>query len=122
MKPLGVHMVWVAVKDINQAKNFFGKTLGMTMTADSPEHSWAEFTTPEGAQLGVAGNTEGDCPIQPGDNAVMCITVENAEAAKQELEEKGVRCFDICEVPGHVKMFLIQDESDNYYHIVERLG
>ena|SRR5579872_4096173 len=116
-------MVWVAVKDINQAKEFFGKTLGMTMTADSPEHNWAEFTTPEGAQLGVAGNTQEDnCPIKPSDNAVMCITVENAENTKQELEAKGVRCFDIYEVPGHVKMFLVQDESDNYYHIVERLN
>lgn len=120
MKPLGIHMVWVTVKDFNKAKDFFGKTLGMTLSQDSPEHSWAEFSTPEGARLGVSRESD-NCPIKPGDNAVMCITVENAVAEKQELEAKGVRCWDIIEVPGHAKMFFIQDESNNYYQVVELL-
>ena len=120
MKPLGIHMTWVAVKDFNQAKDFFGNTLGMTLMSDAPEHNWAEFSTPEGAMLGVAGSSD-DCPIKPGDNAVLCITVEDAVATKEELEAKSVRCWDIIEVPGHVKMFLIQDESGNYYHIVQKL-
>ena len=121
MKPLGIHMVWVTVKDMGKAKDFFGKTLGMTLTSDSPEHQWAEFSTPSGTHVGVSGDAE-HCPIKPGDNAVMCITVENAQEAKQELEAKGVRCWDIHEVPGHVKMFFIQDESNNYYHVVQMLN
>jgi predicted enzyme related to lactoylglutathione lyase len=121
MKPLGIQMVWVTVKDFQQAKEFFGNTLGFTQTSDSPEYNWAEFSTPSGAHLGVSGDAE-HCPIKPGDNAVMCITVENAEETKKELESKGIKCWDIHEVPGHVKMFFIQDASDNYYHIVEMLG
>lgn len=120
MKPLGIQMIWVTVKDFNQAKDFFGKTLGMTLSQDSPEYNWAEFSTPEGARLGVCGESD-HSPIKAGDNAVMCITVENAVEAKQELEAKGVHCWDIHEVPGHVKMFFIQDESDNYYQVVELL-
>jgi len=122
MKPLGIQMVWVTVNDMNQAKEFFGKTLGMTLTQDSPEHSWAEFCIPEQkTYLGVSGPSD-NCPIKPGDNAVICITVENVVATKEELEAKGVRCWDIVEVPEHVKMFLIQDESNNYYHIVQMLS
>ncbi len=120
MKPLGIHMVWVTVADFNQAKEFFGTTLGMTLMADSPEHMWAEFTTPEGTFIGVSGNAE-HSPVKPGGNAVICITVEDAVASKQELESKSVTCGDIHEVPGHVKMFLIQDASGNYYHIVQKL-
>jgi predicted enzyme related to lactoylglutathione lyase len=120
MKPVGIHMVWVTVQDINQAKNFFGKQLGMTLTADSPEHQWAEFATPQGTLVGVSGSTE-HSPIKPGDNAVICITVEDAVTAKQELEADGVHCWDIHEIPGHVKMFFVQDPSKNYYHIVQRL-
>ena len=121
MKPLGIHMVWVTVADFNQAKDFFGKTLGMTLAADSPEHSWAEFTTPEGTAIGVSGNAE-HSPVKPGDNAVICITVEDVVTSKQELEAQGVHCWDIHEVPGHVKMFFIQDASGNYYHVVQQLG
>jgi catechol 2,3-dioxygenase-like lactoylglutathione lyase family enzyme len=120
MKPLGIQMVWVVVKDFNQSKEFFTTTLGMTLIADSPEYNWAEFSTPEGTHLGMAGYDE-QCPIKPGDNGVICITVEDVVATKQELESKDVRCWDIHEVPGHVKMFLIQDASENYYHIVQKL-
>lgn len=120
MKSLNIQMVWVTVYNIENAKDFFTNKLGLTLCAYAPEHNWAEFSTPEGSLLGVCGYSE-TCPIKPGDNAVICITVENADEAKKELEEHNVRCFEMQEVPGHVKMFLIQDESKNYYHIVEKL-
>jgi predicted enzyme related to lactoylglutathione lyase len=120
MKPLGIDMVWVTVKDFKEAKNFFSNTLGMTIAADAPEHSWAEFETPHGSRIGICEESEHN-PLHAGDNAVVCITVENAVAAKQELEEKNIRCWDIHEIPGHVKMFLMQDESHNYYQIVQLL-
>lgn len=122
MKPQGIQMTWVVVHDFNQAKEFFTNTLGLTMTADSPEYNWAEFSSPQGARIGVAGQSD-QCPIKAGGNAVVCITVENIEEAQKELEEKGTHIIGaIQEVPGHVKLLLIQDPSGNYYQLAQMLS
>lgn len=121
MKPLGIDMAWVTVADMAQAKEFFVSTLGMTLEVDTPEYGWAELSTPRGTRLGIGVEADHN-PIKAGSNAVLCITVEDAVQAKQELESKGVRCWDIHEVPGHVKMFFIQDTSGNFYHMVEILN
>lgn len=122
MKPRTIEMAWVVVNDLPQAKEFFTKTLGMTLTADSPEHNWAELSTSEGTmRIGVGANCSSS-PIKAGQNAVICINVDDVVAVKQELEAKNVPVIgDICEVPGHVKMILIQDSSGNYYNIVQKL-
>jgi predicted enzyme related to lactoylglutathione lyase len=121
MKPQGFYMAWVLVDNIAQGKEFFTKTLGLELTADSPEYNWAEFSAQGGASIGM-GEACKDTPMKAGSNAVMCINVEDIVAAKAELESKNVRVIgDIQEVPGHVKMILIQDPSGNLYNIVQKL-
>lgn len=121
MKPQGFQMAWVVVEDFNQAKEFFTQTLGLTITAEAPEYDWAELTAGDGAHIGLAGHCD-KSPIKAGSNAVICINVADVVATLQELKEKNVRIIgDIQEVPGHVKMILIQDPSGNYYNIVQKL-
>jgi len=121
MKPQGIQMTWVVVHDFNQAKEFFTNTLGLTLVSDAPEYNWAEFSSPAGTHIGVAGEAE-QCPVKAGSNAVVCITVEDIEEAQKEFEQKGVHIVGtIQEVPGHVKLLLIQDPSGNYYQIVQML-
>lgn len=122
MEPQGIYMTWVTVKDFDKAKEFYTKTLGMTLQADSPEYQWAEVTAGNGVSIGISGCSENN-PIQPGGNAVVCINVEDIVATKNELEAAGVRILgDITEVPGHVKMILIQDPSGNHFNIVQMLS
>ena len=125
MKPTGIEMAWVTVKDFNAAIDFFTNTLGLTLNMSSPEHNWAEFSSPSGAHVGICQedtSTECPSPIKAGGNAVICFTVADIEATKAELVEKGVELVgDIQEVPGHVKLLLIRDNSGNFYHIVQDL-
>jgi predicted enzyme related to lactoylglutathione lyase len=114
-------MAWVVVDNLAQSKEFFTKTLGLTMVADSPEYNWAEFSAGDDTHIGMGESCEGT-PIKAGSNAVICINVADIVETKKELESKNVRVIgDICEVPGHVKMILIQDPSGNYYNIVQKL-
>jgi predicted enzyme related to lactoylglutathione lyase len=121
MKPQGFKMAWVLVDNLAQGKEFFSKTLGLTMVADSPEYNWAEFSAGDDTHIGI-GEACKDTPMKAGSNAVICINVADIIAAKSELESKNVRILgDIQEVPGHVKMILIQDPSGNLYNIVQKL-
>lgn len=122
MKPRSIEMAWVVVNDLPQAKEFFTKILGMKLEADSPESNWAEVSTGEGTvRIGIGANCK-DSAVKAGQNAVICINVDDVVAVKKELEAKNVPVIgDICEVPGHVKMILIQDPSGNYYNLVQRL-
>ena len=125
MKPTGIEMAWVTVKDFNAAIDFFTNTLGLTLNMSSPEHNWAELSSPSGAHIGICQedtSTESHSPIKAGGNAVICFTVADIEETKTELVEKGVELVgDIQEVPGHVKLLLIRDNSGNFYHIVQDL-
>jgi predicted enzyme related to lactoylglutathione lyase len=122
MKPQGFKMAWVVVDNLAQGKAFFTDVLGLKLEADSPEYNWAEFSAGDDTHIGM-GESCDDTPIKAGNNAVICINVEDIVAAKSELESKNVRVLgDIVEVPGHVKMILIQDPSGNLYNIVQKLS
>ena len=61
--------------------------------------------------------------MKAGSNAVICINVVDVVAAQAELASKNVRIIgDIQEVPGQVKMILVQDPSGNLYNVVEKLS
>lgn len=122
MEPQGFSMAWVLVNNMAEGKAFFTNVLGLKLEVDSPEFNWAEFSAGNGAHIGMGIASE-DTPIKAGNNAVICINVSNIVTAKTELESKNVRILgDIQEVPGHVKMILIQDQSGNLYNIVEKLS
>lgn len=122
MKPQGFYMAWVLVENLAQGKEFFTETLGLECTASSPEYNWAEFSAGDGAHIGMGEVCE-DTPMKAGSNAVICINVADLLATKAELEAKNVTIIgDIQEVPGHVKMILIQDVSGNLYNIVQKLA
>ncbi len=122
MKPQGFKMAWVVVNNMAEGKAFFTNVLGLKLEADSPEFNWAEFSAGDDTHIGMGVSCK-DTPVKAGSNAVICINVSDVVAAKAELESKNVRILgDIQEVPGHVKMILIQDPSGNLYNIVEQLS
>ena len=96
--------------------------MGLECTSDVPEYKWAEFSAGGGAYIGM-GEVSEESSLEAGSNAVICITVEDVVAAKAELEAQRVPVIgEIQEVPGKVKMILVQDPSGNFYNIVQKLS
>ncbi|NDD53557.1 VOC family protein [bacterium] len=117
-------LAWVSVKDVAQAKQFFVETLGLTMASGSDEYGWMELVAADqGFRLGVGACHDAGQPVQPGNNAVVTMTVDDVVAAKKTLEGRGVQFVgDIVEVPGHVKMIFFKDVDGNYFHLVQMLS
>lgn len=119
----GIHLCWVIVSDLKKAKRFYGEILGLNMTTQDDTYGWLEFEAPEGSKLGVGLAQKEDTTVASGDNAIITITVDNIEAAKRELVEKGVKLLgDICEIPGHVKLQFFSDPDGNLFQLVETLS
>jgi len=116
-------LAWVTASDIKKAKAFFADTLGLDLTTDSAEHGWLELKGKDGGfTLGV-GMSSPECPSKAGQNAVVCLDVDNVEETKKDLESKGVKFLgDIQEVPGHVKLALFADEDGNLFQLAQCLS
>ena len=116
-----IGLAWISVKDNEKAKKFFTQDLGFKISCDVPEHNWMELQAEDGNFLFGVGQDDDQNPIKPGQNAVLALTVEDIDAAKAELEGKGIKVGDVVEIPGHVKMALFQDPDGNNFHLVQKL-
>lgn len=121
MKPKGIFLNWIVVKDIEIAIKFYTEIMGLTVREFSKEYAWAELSGPEGYLLGIAGEND-MCPVKAGSNSIFTITVDDLVASNKELKEKGVRLLgDIVEIPGEVKMQTVLDADGNMLQIVQML-
>jgi predicted enzyme related to lactoylglutathione lyase len=121
MKPKGMFLSWVVVKDFDAAVKFYTDVIGFKLLQLSPEYGWAELAGPEGSRLGIAQQNPQD-NIQAGSNAVTTISVDDIQASKEELQKRGVRLMgETIEVPGHVKMQSFIDQDGNMLQLVEEL-
>lgn len=123
IKAKEIGLVWISVKDLQKAVTFYTTVIGLKLLEISEEYGWAELEGHEGgARLGIAQYSEDGCPVKPGQNGVISYTVDHLENAIEELHKQGaVLLGDLEEVPGHVKMQLVQDIDGNIFHIVEVL-
>lgn len=119
-------LAWISVKDLKQAVKFYTESVGLKLMEMNEEWGWAELEGHDGgARLGLAqyvekGTCDMDSPIKPGENAILSFTVDNIEKAREEMELKGVKLIgSVVDIPGHVKMQLLQDNDGNFMHIVE---
>lgn len=118
-----IKLVWIVVKDLKSAIEFYTKTVGLTLKEHSPEFGWAELVAKEdGARLGLAQESEA-FHLKAGSNAVPTVTVDNIETAKTSFLNQGVRLIgETMEVPGHVKLQTFQDRDGNTFQLVEMLS
>lgn len=121
MELKGMHLSWIVVANIDSAIKFYTEVIGLSLMEFSAEYGWAELSGPDGARLGIAQYSESS-EIEPGDNAVVTISVADIEKARNELLEKDVRLIgDILEVPGHVKMQTFADNDGNTFQLCQLL-
>jgi predicted enzyme related to lactoylglutathione lyase len=112
-----VTVSWFSVKDFQQAKKFYGETVGLKKTFEMEQ--WAEFAGAEGeASIGLAGN--GHVTKEPG--ATVILQVEDIERERKRLESRGVS-FEgkIEEIPGVVKLATFRDPSGNRLQLCQLL-
>ena len=115
-------MTWVSVENLDEALKFYTETLGFKKLSISEEYGWAELQGEEGGSVVGLAVKNAQNPIQPGNNGVLTLTVDNIHTSIEELKKKGVKLVgEMTEVPGHVKMQMLQDPCGNHLQLVELL-
>ena len=126
MHTKSIGLVWITVKDLNQAVKFYTEVVGLKLLEQSEEWKWAELGGygEEGGRLGIAqANQNGKNPVEPGQNAVMTFTVKNLDDAIDHLKKQGALLEGEVEVvPGHVKMQGLRDLAGNFIQLVELIS
>lgn len=121
MKAQGIYLSWITVKDIQKAIKFYTEVAGLTLKEYHEEYKWAELAGPGGATLGIGQ----ECPefdAKAGANAVVTISVDDMDQAKNHFNKKGAKLIgDTIEIPGHVKMQTFVDHDGNTMQLVQTL-
>ena len=109
-----------SVRDLDAAVAWFGNVLGFEEIFKVAEAGWAEVATPaEGVSIGLDQRDEaGD----GGDGSTPVFGVVDIDAARAELEARGVRFDgDTVELPGMVKLATFFDPDGNRYMFAQSL-
>lgn len=121
MKAEGIYLTWIVVKDLEQAIKFYTDVVGLEVKEYHKEFRWAELSGPNGSILGI-GEESVECPVKPGTNAVVTVSVADIEKANAHFMKKGATLVgDIIEIPGHVKMQTFVDADGNTMQLVQKL-
>ena len=85
-----VDFVRIPVTDIEKAKRFYGKVLGLEQKLNSPGDDWIEFETGNVTLAVMTPQTHGYefAPLPPG---TIALRVPDVAAAKAKLEAVGVQ-------------------------------
>lgn len=122
MKAKGISLVWIVVKNLDEAIAFYTEIVGLKLEEKSEEFGWAELKGEEGAYLGLAQASD-ESGLSPGTNAIFTLDVDSLDEAKKKYEADGVTMIgDVCEVPGHVRLQLCKDRDGNAFQLVETLA
>ena len=106
-----------SVTDIDASIAWFKEMLGFEEIFKVP--GWAEVSTPTaGVTIGLAESET----VEGGGGTTAVLGVTDIEAARTELEAKGVRFEgDIVELPGLVKLATFYDPDGNRYMFAQSL-
>jgi catechol 2,3-dioxygenase-like lactoylglutathione lyase family enzyme len=89
-----VDYVRVPVRDIDQARHFYGELLGLTENPNSPSEDWVEYEVGN-VTLAVMTPHTHDYEFTPLPPGTLAFRVPDVAAAKAKLEEAGVTVRDM---------------------------
>lgn len=112
------------VADLDAAIGWYKTHLGFAEIFKVPEAGWAEVATPaEGVSIGLSRRAEAGDAAPVGSGATPVFGVEDIDAARTELEGKGVRFEgDTVELPGMVKLATFFDLDGNTLMLAQSLA
>ena len=105
-KVLGVDHIGIAVTDLKEVGSFWSEALGLPAngeeTVAEQKVTTGFFPTPNGSEIELLAATEDSSPIAKfieknngrGGIQHIALRVDNLEAARADLKEKGVRLID----------------------------
>jgi catechol 2,3-dioxygenase-like lactoylglutathione lyase family enzyme len=108
-----IELVQVPVSDIDQAKAFYVEKVGFNPDHDHQVSDELRFVqlTPPGSACSIA-LTSGAHQMPPGSIEGLQMVVDDAEASRKELAERGVDVSDVQEFPWGSFVFF-QDPDGN---------
>lgn len=105
--------VGIPTQDVERSRAFYAETLGLKVDDRQPTEFWVGETC-----LSIWEPEKQGMPFQPQKNAHLALHVDDVEAARAELEAKGVQfaapTFDtgVC----HMALFTDPDGNDLMLH------
>jgi predicted enzyme related to lactoylglutathione lyase len=97
----GINVVSIAVPNLQQAKEFYGKTLGLGEPLyDLPDAGWIEFSV--GGAAGNLSIIQAEPGWKPSFGTTVVLNVADCRASAQELRRRGVQCEEPIDFPGFV--------------------
>lgn len=101
--------VYYPVKDMKQTCEFYSETLGLQLKFIDGDN-WAQFNV-SGYTIALAGPKESPEGIEKG--AVVTLSVDDLEAVREKLLNKGVFISEIRDMGSHGKTCWLKDPEGN---------
>ncbi len=110
-----LELIQVPVSDIDRAKTFYIDKVGFTADHDHQVSDELRFVqlTPPGSACSIA-LTSGAHQMAPGSIEGLQMVVENAEASRQELADRGVEVSDVQVFPWGSFVFFKDPDGNGW--------
>jgi catechol 2,3-dioxygenase-like lactoylglutathione lyase family enzyme len=110
-----LELVQVPVSDIDRAKAFYVEKMGFSSDADQQVSDALRFVqlTPPGSKCSIA-LTSGTHQMRPGAIDGLQMVVDDAEASRRELAERGVEVSDVEVFPWGSFVFLKDPDGNGW--------
>jgi len=110
-----LELVQVPVSDVDRAKAFYVDRVGFLAEHDHQVSEELRFVqlTPPGSACSIALTT-GAHQVQPGSVAGLQLVVEDADAARAELLERGVEASEVQEFPWGRFVFFADPDGNGW--------
>jgi predicted enzyme related to lactoylglutathione lyase len=106
-----VDYIRVPVKDIEEAKHFYGELLGLPLDPNSPHDDWVEYRAGNTTLAVMTPHTH-DYEFSPLPPGTIALRVRDVAAAKTQLEAAGVQVNEMWD-SGMCRGAGVKDPSGN---------
>ena len=110
-----LELVTVPVSDVDRAKSFYVDNVGFNDDHDHQVSDEVRFVqlTPPGSACSIALTT-GTHEMEPGSFEGMQLVIEDADAARAELADRGVEVSDVEEFPWGRFVFFSDPDGNGW--------
>jgi predicted enzyme related to lactoylglutathione lyase len=110
-----LELVEVPVSDIDRAKAFYTEKAGFSADHDHQVSEEMRFVqlTPPGSACSIA-LTSGVHEMQPGSIDGLQLVVDDADAAREELLERGVEVGEVYEFPWGRFVYFVDPDGNSW--------
>ncbi len=114
-RDMRLELIQVPVSDIDRAKTFYVEKAGFTADHDHQVTDELRFVqlTPPGSACSIA-LTSGAHQMKPGSIEGLQMVVDDAEASRKELAERGVEVSDVQAFPWGTFVFFKDPDGNGW--------